>query len=125
MGDSTFIQNQLLPSDTNGLYLVLSDSTYIGGTLVDGTYTGGQYVIRNFNPVDISYSIWKTFDGSSIDGCSLRVPYSPETGYFYANMYAPSEPGPYEIRWIYQKDASSSITEITESFQVQSWGIDT
>lgn len=124
VGDSTFIQNKLLPYDSNGLCLSLYDRTYVGGTLVDGTYSGGQYVIRHYTPIDIHYSIWSTYDGTSQQGCPTRTPYIPQTGTFCANMYTPNTTGPYEIRWRYQKDTSSYVTELREPFQVQSWGID-
>ena len=119
--DSIFVQGSLL--DSTSLPLTLWDSTYIDGTYVDGTYQDSTYVVRTYNPIWINYSVW-FLDSTTLVGTRLRTPMNPQVGQFYANMYAPDNPGRYEIRWRYQKDSSSYAQEIDEPFSVRSWGID-
>lgn len=123
MGDSTFVQDYLLQSD--GLTLTLIDSTFINGVLIDGTYVDSTYTIRWFDPIWLNYSIWK-MDGSSeeIIGTRERHPLNPRVGIYYANMFAPSDPGQYQIRWRYQKDTELYASEVREPFRVETAGID-
>jgi len=120
-GDSTFVQDSLSASNLN---LILMDSTFIDGILTDGTYVDSTYVVRWFNPIWLNYSIWNLHDSTeSLIGTRERTPYNPRVGYYYANMYAP-DPGPYEIRWRYQKDTDVYAKEIRQPFMVVSRGID-
>lgn len=120
--DATFIQGSL----TDSLSVTFWDSTYTGGTLTDGTYVGGAYLTRTYNPVWLNYSIWylQRPDGTASPvGFTLRTAANPSVGQFYANIYAPDEPGLYEIRWRYQKEPASLAHEIISPFRVTSWGI--
>lgn len=126
-GDSTFIQDKLLPHDSNGLGLTLWDATFLNGTPVigpggDTTYVDSTYVTRLFDPYSISYSIWDLSDGTTLFEQWHRPPAKPThptVGQYYANMYAPDNPGRYEIRWRYRKDSSSNCVEIKERFKVE------
>lgn len=122
-GDATLIQDKVLNS--TDLTLSLWDRIYSDGSLIDGTYVGSEYIPRQFNPVFLDYSIWKhSSDGTTPVDYRHRTAANPRVGEFYANMYAPDDPGNYEIRWRYQKTLESYTKEVRETFLVQSWGID-
>lgn len=124
--DSTFVQGKILES--TDLILNLIDATYINGSWSgDGTFVDSTYWIRPYNPIWLNYSIWflepPDATEATLQGYRLRTAANPQVGQFYANMYAPDDPGRYEIRWRYQKDSDSLGNEIIEPFSVSSWGI--
>jgi hypothetical protein len=131
--DQTFFEGQIL--GIGDLTLTLADWTYAGGYQLDATtYTGGTWGYRYYNPIWINYSIWyQSYDGTNYDtsapyamvGYRDREPVNyPTVGSYYAAMVVPSPPGHYEIRWRYQKTASSYAKEIDVPFVSLSRGID-
>jgi len=123
--DATFLQGSYLNSDS--LTLSLRDGTVVGWTQVDGTYVDGTYIERGFNPVWLNYSIWyltpTTGVPKQIQGYGLRLAINPQVGQFYANMYAPDQPGKYELRWRWQKTDGAYAHEVIVPFTTVSLGI--
>ena len=120
-----FVQGDLL--GPNDLSLTLLDSTFIDGSYSgDGTYFDSTYSVRWFTPVSLNYSIWYMSppdrSDSTLIGTRTRTAIESNVGQFYANMVAP-DPGDYEIRWRYLKDADSFGHEIVEPFSVTTLGI--
>jgi len=107
--------------------LVLMDHTYAWGTLgMDGTYRDGTWMDRWYDPVWINYSLWYTEDASnpSLIGYRYRDPVKVNVGNYYVAMEVPRPTGWYEIRWRYQKTATSYAHEVVMPFRCMSAGID-
>jgi hypothetical protein len=121
MCPTRFYQNQVLgPED---LTVTFYDSTYWGGTLQDGTYIGGTYGTRFYNPNELTYRIWNT-DTIQLVTYGFCLPYSMETGTFYANTQLPDIMGHYQIQWYSNRYAPSPLGKglhvITQNFEIKS-----
>ncbi len=123
--DTTFIQNMELavPSPLSMIFL---DRRFQGWTYVDGTYVDGTYTEpRLYDPLWVTYGLYKnSSDGSSwaLQGFRFREPRYADVGRYYANMVLPNDIGRYRLEWLYQKDQSSDVTAVNQTFNVTYWG---
>jgi len=124
-GDASFVQGQLLAS--SDMTLCLKEGSYFGWNNVDGTFEDGTYTVRSFNPLWVNYSVWyltpSSGDPKQMQEYGLRPALNPQVGSFYANMYAPDQPGKYELRWRWQKVDGTYAHEIIAPFTTVSQGI--
>ena len=124
-GDSTLFQNSILnPTD---MTLVLFDWTYAHGVPdIDGTLVGGSLGFLWYDPAWIHYSIYyQDYDTSdfSLVGYRYREPVRQNVGQYYASMVV-GQPGHYETRWVYQREALGYAQEKKQKFTSMSAGLD-
>jgi hypothetical protein len=121
-GTGPFIGGNILGSED--LKLSIWESRWSDGTYGPDTWPAQTYQL---NPIWANYSI-RGFDSSNdttgwLDGYKYRTPMSPMVGEFYASMVAPYSSGRYQIRWLYQRDESSFVTERIQEFNITGSGI--